>query len=117
MKPELNVIKFRFMYAGGDIVDMKVEQYTEDEALAKYTVVQKKRKQKGIETRDPEDGTDFLTLMYEWEEVAPMNQNLGLDVLFFGSFILTLLLAASVIATLPVEWELSTGGGRRAKAR
>jgi hypothetical protein len=64
----------------------------------------------------------FLTLVYEWEEVtvspssrlaldlmsawqvSPIDQNLGLDVLFLGSFILTLMLAAAVILSLPVEW-------------
>jgi len=71
-------------------------------------------------------------------QVAPLDQNLGLDVLFFGtihplrkprrrfdslvsflfagSFILTLLLAAAVILSLPVEWA-APSAARRAKAR
>ena len=40
-------------------------------------------------------------------QVAPMDQNAGLDVLFLSSFLLTLMLAAAVILSLPVEWSLS----------
>ena len=39
--------RFRFMYAGNDIVDMKAEQYE----------------------HPPSEEAEFLTLVYEWEEV------------------------------------------------
>ena len=123
------------MYAGSDIVDMKVEQYKAQEAMVlsalqgkdindgmkKIADMEKKlRKAKSGEKTEGEhhglEKDEFLTLMYEWEEVSPISQNSGLNALFLGSFIFTLLLAAAVILSLPVEWELS-GSGRGASKK
>ena len=61
------------MHAGGDVVDMKAEQYHGDEAvqLHQYATTKKAAKKMitgaGGEDEPPE--SNFLTLLYEWEEV------------------------------------------------
>lgn len=124
LQPNVNVIRFRFMHSGNDIVDMKTEQYADDDRaadiIAKATKLQNLRAAAAevgdAATESPENEEQkLLTLVYEWEEVSPMDQNSALNVLFFSSFVLTLLLAAAVVMSLPVEWEMPPIHGAPAK--
>jgi len=61
------------MHAGGDIIDMKAEQYEGEEAAElHFGAAAKKRLETGGLRAMQEEGEEanFLTLLYQWEEAS-----------------------------------------------
>merc|ERR1711907_829402 len=104
LSSDVNVIRFQFTHAGGDLVDLHA-QLVRDDAAREILA----RSWAQVSNQGPEEeGTDsseadFLTLLYEWDEVSSEDPNAGLNGLFLSGFLFTLLSAAAVVVSLPMD--------------
>eukprot|EP00658_Telonema_sp_P-2_P079303 TRINITY_DN7622_c0_g1_i7.p1 TRINITY_DN7622_c0_g1~~TRINITY_DN7622_c0_g1_i7.p1 ORF type:complete len:216 (-),score=33.52 TRINITY_DN7622_c0_g1_i7:286-933(-) len=109
LSKDANVIRFKFTHAGGDLVDLQTEHMSDDaarETLASSWALEEKGAIQDVESEDgSESSNDYLTLLYEWDEVSAMDVNMGLNALFLSAFLFTLFSAAAVVVSLPADLE------------